>query len=227
MTLRLIIKRPGGLSLIRSGLGVLLLLIAVNANAQQDKHLEIGGYASFGQIDFSAKESFTATIGKPAGPLFGGGGRVGLPWLNLFVDVGAWQYKEDGQRVAVLNGDTYPLGIPMTVTVTPLEFTFGYRFNQMHKLVPRLTPYAGAGFTSLKYAETSSFAAAGEDVDERFTGHHFMGGAELKILKWLGVAGEFEWLSVPDAIGTAGVSKEFGETDLGGSTIRGKITIGR
>ena len=206
---------------------LLLLACAGTAQAQQKKHFEIGGYASFGQIDFTAKESFTAVLGDPAGPFVGGGGRVGLPWFNLFVDVGAWKFDEDGQRVVRLNGVTYPLGIPVKVAVTPIELTFGYRFNQLHRFVPRLTPYIGAGYTSLKYQETSSFAAAGEDVDDRFGGHHFMGGAEIKILKWLGFAGEFTWMSVPDAIGKAGISKEFGETDLGGSTIRGKITIGR
>lgn len=208
-------------------LALFLAFVATSAHAQQIKGFEIGGYASFGQIDFTAKESFTAVIGKPAGPFLGGGGRVGLPWFNLFVDIGAWKFQEDGQRVIRLDGETYPLGIPVSVTVTPIELTFGYRFNQLHRFVPRLTPYIGAGYTSLKYEETSSFAASGEDVADRFAGHHFMGGAELKIFKWLGVAGEFMWMSVPDAIGTAGVSKEFGETDLGGSTLRGKITIGR
>jgi hypothetical protein len=32
---------------------------------------------------------------------------------------------------------------------------------------------------------------------------------------------------VPDAIGESGVSKAFNETDLGGTTLRFKITIGQ
>ena len=211
----------------RLAIALFLTLLATNAHAQSAKGFDIGGYASFGQIHFTATESFTAIIGDTAGPFFGGGGRVGLPWLNLFVDVGAWKFKDDGQRVIRLDGQTYPLGIPVNIVMTPIELTVGYRFNQMHRFVPRLTPYIGAGYTSLKYEESSSFAAAGEDVDERFDGHHFMGGAELKVFKWLGIAGEYSWSTVPDAIGTGGVSKDFGETDLGGHTIRGKITIGR
>ena len=212
---------------LRITLALVLAFVATSAYAQQTKRFEVGGYASYGQIDFTARDSFTAVIGKPAGPFVGGGARVGLPWFNLFVDVGAWKFQEDGQRVIRLNGETFPLGIPVKVVVTPIELTVGYRFNQLHRFVPRLTPYIGAGYTSLKYDESSTFAAAGEDVKDRFSGHHFMGGAELKIFKWLGIAGEFTWMSVPDAIGTAGVSKEFGESDLGGSTLRGKITIGR
>ena len=47
------------------------------------------------------------------------------------------------------------------------------------------------------------------------------------ILRWLGVAGEASWSTVPDAIGDSGVSAAFDETDLGGTTFRVKITIGR
>jgi hypothetical protein len=41
------------------------------------------------------------------------------------------------------------------------------------------------------------------------------------------VAGEANWTTVPDAIGAAGVSAAFDETDLGGTSVRLKITVGR
>jgi hypothetical protein len=50
---------------------------------------------------------------------------------------------------------------------------------------------------------------------------------EYKITRWLGLAGEASWSTVPDAIGESGVSEAFNETDLGGTTFRVKITIGR
>ena len=61
----------------------------------------------------------------------------------------------------------------------------------------------------------------------RFAGYHLLGGAEYKILRWLGVAGEVAWTTVPDAIGESGVSQAFNDTDLGGTTLRVKITIGQ
>ena len=84
-----------------------------------------------------------------------------------------------------------------------------------------------AASRSYGYKETSSFSTPAEDVDERFNGYHVIGGVEYKVLRWLGLAGEAAWTTIPDAIGTGGASKEFGDTDLGGTSFRAKITIGR
>ncbi|HET9705788.1 MAG TPA: hypothetical protein VFP85_17230, partial [Vicinamibacterales bacterium] len=92
---------------------------------------------------------------------------------------------------------------------------------------PRLTPYVAGGITSYGYRETSDFAAASEEVDDRFTGYHLMGGATVRLTRWLGVGGEFAWTTVPDAIGSGGVSAEFNEDNLGGTSLRLKIVIGR
>lgn len=212
----------------RIAIGIALLLTAAALPVEaQVKGLEIQGYGTYGRIDFTAKHSFATVLGKSSGPLVGGGGRIGLPWFGIFVDIGAWKFQRDGERVIRLNGQTYPLGIPVEVAVTPIELTVGYQFRQLHRRVPRLTPYAGAGYSSFKYQETSSFSASGEDANDRFGGYHVLGGAEFKIVKWLGVAGEVAWTSIEDAIGAAGVSKEFGETNLGGRTLRAKVTIGR
>ena len=117
------------------------------------------------------------------------------------------------------------LGIPVAITVTPIEISAGWRFR--FRGAPKLTPYAAGGVTLLKYQETSDFSASGDDVDESFNGYHVLGGIEYKITRWLGLAGEASWSTVPDAIGEAGVSEAFDETDLGGTTFRVKITIGR
>ena len=191
--------------------------------------IQIGGYAMFGRINFAAVDSFDAILGESSGPIFGGGARVGLPVRvpsgGLFVDVGAWQYRGDGERVFVNNGQTFPLGVAVEITVTPIEIGAGWQFK-LRKL-PKLLPYVGGGFTSMLYKETSELSSAGEDVDEHFTGYHLGGGAEYKITRWLGVAGELAWTTVPDSIGEGGVSEAFNETDLGGTTFRFKITIGR
>ena len=187
--------------------------------------VEIGGYGMVGSTTFTARESFEAILGEPSGPMFGGGARVGLPWGGLFVDIGAWRFHGEGERVFVFDNEPIPLGIPVDVTTISTELSGGWRFR--FRRAPKLIPYAAGGLTWLKYKETSEFSTPTEDVDEMFSGYHLAGGAEYKITRWLGVAGEASWTTVPDAIGEGGVSAAFNETYLGGTTFRLKITIGR
>ena len=124
----------------------------------------------------------------------------------------------------VSGSEVFRLGIPVTIEVTPIEVTGGWRFKNFS---PRFVPYVGAGWSSYAYKETSDFADAGDDVDERFSGFHILGGAEFKLTHWLGVGGELAWTTVPDALGTGGASRAFDETDLGGVSYRLKISVGR
>jgi Outer membrane protein beta-barrel domain len=198
---------------------------ASSTGARPSRSVSIGGYATFGNIFFTATESFDAILGTTSGPIFGGGARVGLPWGGLFVDVGAWRFHAEGERALVFEGEVIPLGIPVDVTVTPIELSGGWRFRI--RSLPKFSPYVAGGLTAMKYHESSDFSTAGDDVDDTFSGYHLLGGAEYKITRWLGVAGEASWTTVPDAIGESGVSAAFNETDLGGTTVRFKITIGR
>jgi hypothetical protein len=88
-------------------------------------------------------------------------------------------------------------------------------------------PYAGGGWSSFAYEETSEFADAGDNVKERFNGWHLLGGAEFKVTQWLGVGGEIVFSSIPDALGAGGVSEAFDESNLGGTSYRLKISVGR
>ena len=190
----------------------------------QSRSVQIGGYGMFGLMNFTAVETFDAVLGESSGNIYGGGASVGLPLGGLFVEVGAWRLKQVGERVFVDHSEVFRLGIPVTVTITPLELTAGWKFRRLNR---RLVPYAGAGVTVYGYKETSSFSTPSEDVDERFNGYHVIGGVEYKVMRWLGLGGEVAWTTIPDAIGTNGVSKAFGDTDLGGTSLRAKITIGR
>lgn len=192
--------------------------------APQSRSIQIGGYGMFGLLNFTAVDTFDAVLGKPSGNIYGGGATVGLPLGGLFVDIGAWRFKQVGERVFVGNGEVFHLGIPVTITITPVELTAGWRFRRRNS---RLVPYAGAGVTMYGYNETSSFSTPAEDVDERFNGYHVVGGIDYKVMRWFGLGGEAAWTTIPDAIGTGGASKAFGETDLGGASFRAKITIGR
>ena len=91
--------------------------------------IEIGGYGMLGHVNFTAAESFDAILVEPAGPIFGGGARVGLPWGGLFVDIGAWRFQGEGERVFVFGSEVIPMGIPVEVKVTPIELSAGWRFR--------------------------------------------------------------------------------------------------
>lgn len=200
-----------------------LLAGAVSSEAQPSPNLEIGGYAMVGLMNFTAADSFDASLGSPYGSIFGGGVRVGLPLGGLFVNVGAWQFRDSGQRAFVFNGQVFPLGIPLRVTITPLEVNGGWRF----RFSPLVRPYVAAGITSYRYRETSDFATPSENVDDWFKGYQLAGGVEFPVQDWIGVAWEVNWTTVPDAIGDSGLSAAFNESDLGGASFRFKITVGR
>jgi len=193
--------------------------------AAASRSVQIGGYAMVGQFRFAAAQSFDTILGTDSGPIAGGGATVGLPFGGLFVDIGAWRFSQSGERVLVLGSEVIPLGIPLDVRIVPVEISAGWRFRI--RRLPKLIPYAAGGYTSFGYKETSTFAGSGEDVDERFGGYHLRGGAEFKLTRWLGVAGEAAWTTVPDAIGSGGVSKAFTEDNLGGTSFRARLTVGR
>ena len=182
-----------------------------------------------GLMNFSAADSFEVVLGEPSGLIYGGGGRIGLPWrINYggpFVDAGAWRFSDDGERVFVFEGEEFDLNIPVEVTITAFELSGGWQFRIPRLL--KLRPYVAGGYSSYGYNEISDLSTPAEEVDDRFGGFHLYGGAEYKISRWLGVAGELNWTTIPDSIGEAGVSDEFNETDLGGTSFRFKITIGR
>lgn len=184
----------------------------------------VRGFGLFGVNYFAASDTFEAVLGSRSGGILGGGVQVAFP-IGLYAEVGAWRFSKDGERVFVgPDDDVFPLGIPTTVKVTPLELTGGWRFARLSRHV---VPYAGAGVNWYRYEETADFADAGDDVDERFTGYHLVGGVEVHLLRWLHASGEVAWSRVPDALGTGGASAAFDEDDLGGTSLRVKILVGR
>lgn len=186
----------------------------------------IRGFVHGGIISLTASRSFEALTGEPTGDVFGGGAQVTLG-NGVFFQFNVEQFKKTGNRAFIHEGQVFSLGISDTVTVTPITFGGGYRFTGLGRVVP----YGGGGYGSYGYREESDFAESGEDVEERFGGYHVMGGAEFTF--WasdtlaLGVAAEIEYSSVPDALGEGGISKEFAEDDLGGTTFRVKFLVGR
>jgi Outer membrane protein beta-barrel domain len=203
---------------------VLVALASVPADAQGARTtIGVRGFAILGAISFEADESFDAILDRHSGPIIGGGAQVLLP-RDIFVEVAASRFGQEGERAFVTTeGDVFRLGIPINVTVTPLEITGGWRFRKW----PGFVPYGGAGYSSYGYRETSDSDDADDDVDERFGGFHFLGGAEFQPRPWIAIGGEFVWASVPDAFGSGGASAAFNEDNLGGRTLRVKISIGQ
>jgi hypothetical protein len=208
----------------------LVLLLSVTAAADvfaqaKPRSIEIGGDVMMGLLNFNAADSFDVALGSPLGSMLGGGARVELPVGGLFVNIGGWYFHGTGRRVFIFQGQEFPLDVPLEVTITPVEISGGWRFR--FRRTPQFRPYVAAGFTSYGYKEVSDFATDAENVDERFRGYHLAGGAAFQVKRWVGVAWEVNWTSVPDAIGEGGVSAAFRETNLGGASLRFKITIGR
>ncbi len=185
--------------------------------------LEIRAFGVAGTTWFTASSTFKAVLGKSTGQDFGGG-------LNLtqgpgYIEIGARKFSKTGERVFVTDdGQVFPLGIPATVTMTPLDVTAGWRFRPRFG---RVIPHVGVGYTRMKYEETSDFSEGDENVDESFNGFHVLGGAEVRVGRWVGLAGEVVWTSIADALGDGGASKAFDETNLGGTSLRIKLIIGR
>jgi len=173
---------------------------------------------------FAAVDTFNAVFGKTYFPFFGGGAQVVI-YDRFFAEVTASRFRQTGERAYLSGGKPFKLGIPLTATITPFEVTGGYRFRL--KQLPRVRPYAAAGFGSYAYQETSSFSEAGEDVDTRHAGYVVNGGAEFRLHRWVGLAVDLQYSHVPGILGTGGVSQQAGESDLGGVAARFKLVVGR
>jgi opacity protein-like surface antigen len=194
------------------------MLIPSAADAQIRAFGDVGGTA------FAARQSFAAILGSNAGLAFGVGAEAQLPH-RLFASVRVSQFRKSGHRVFIFEGERYDLDVDTTVTVTPLEFSGGYRY----KPVSGLIPYGGGGIGWHRYRETSKAASDSENVDERFLGFQAFAGVEYRVMRLAAAALEGEWARVPNALGADpnGVAAAFDEHDLGGFSVRVKVVIGR
>ena len=172
--------------------------------------------------NFTAKETFKAVFGRTVEPVWGGGAQVTFP-NGLFVDVTVSRFKATGERAFRFDGQNFGLGIPLTVTVKPVEVSGGYRFRAS----PRLLPYVGAGVGSYSYEETSDFASDDENLKTRHSGYLVTGGAEFRLGRWLGLTADVQYTRVPGILGDGGISKEADENDLGGVAARFRVIVGR
>jgi len=202
---------------------VVALALAAPAAAQTDR-VTLRPYGMITEQAFSASTTFNAVFGSAAAPFWGAGAEVILPH-QVYVDISASRFKKTGQRAFIDNGQTFRLGIPLTASITPFEFTGGYRFRLRRR--PNLIPFVGAGLGWYSYKETSSFSGAGEDVDMSHLGELVVGGLEFRVHRWIALSVDAQYTHIPGILGTAGLSKDAGESDLGGVAGRFKLIVGR
>ena len=184
--------------------------------------LVIRGFGQAGGTLFTARDSFEAILDSALGGVYGGGAQVSFG-NGLFAQVGIDRFRKTGSRALVSGEQIFRLGIPHTITVTPIQVTVGYRDPNPRRTVG----YAGGGIGSHALKETSPDLVSAEDLSETKIGYHLVGGAEFRMTRWVWLAGEVQWTAVPNAIGERGISAVFEEDDLGGTTFRFKVLFGR
>ena len=196
--------------------GALLALLALPSSAG-----EVAVEAQAGYFEMAAENSASALFGSRGGPTFGGAVRYTF-WRGAFVSAGARTFSKEGERVFVSAPNTaeQKLGFPLSIRLTPILLQAGYRFRHGHMLVP----YVAAGVAITSYTEESEVAGETFNTDSTHTG--FVGSAGLEVGRGTFRFGaEVGYTSVPSALGLGGVSKVYGEDDLGGVHAVGKLIV--
>jgi len=191
--------------------------------AQPKPKAGIRAFADAGFVWMTASESFKAVTGENTRVQYGGGVQAVNLWKGLYAEAMAGYSSLTGSRVFVYEGTVYDLGIPVTITLMPIDAGGGWRFP----LGKSLHGYVGGGVTFMNYEETSDFADADDDVSEVFTGYYAAGGLEMRLAAWLHLRAEGRFTRIPDALGAGGASAAFDETDLGGAALAVKLVFGR
>jgi hypothetical protein len=194
-----------------------LLALAALPSVAGDLALEVHA----GYFQMAAGNSASALFGSAGGGTFGGAVRYTF-WRGAFVSAGMRTFSKEGERVFVAtpNSPVQTLGFPLSIRLTPIVIQAGYRFRDGHLLVP----YAAVGASITSYNETSE--VAGEAFDTNSTRTGFVGAIGVEVGRGMFRFGaEAGWSSVPDAIGIGGVSKVYGENDLGGMHVLGKVIV--
>ena len=186
---------------------------------QPPRRIGIVGIAQFGYQRFAAQKSFDAVLGQAGGPFYGGGAEVRFG--GLFLNASIERFEKTGQRVLVVDGDVFKMGIADTITLTPVAAAVGYRFVR-----ERATPYLGAGVGRMSYREQAAFTDASEGFESRFASYHVLAGVEFRN-DWVASAFEVQYTRAPNTIGVAGASAAFHESNLGGLVGRVKVLVGR
>jgi len=183
------------------------------------------GFRGFAIVDMQqmvADQTFEAVLGTRNLMGYGGGADVLRLWRNAFARVAVSRTTKDGTRVIVFDDESVPVGVDTSIRMTPLEIAGGWQLGR-----GRLAPYVGGGLFRLTYEETTDFDLPGDATSATFNGSVLFAGVSLRLAGLLGVGAEVQQRRLADAIGHAGASAAFEETDLGGVTFRVWVGVGR
>jgi opacity protein-like surface antigen len=180
------------------------------------------GFAINGQAGyFAMKASDSAkAVFDSSGGFTGGGGLSYAFGKHLYVEAGARYFSKTGEKVFVAApGDpVFKLGFPLKARLLPIYGTIGFRFAGKSALVP----YLGVGGGVTSYREESTVAGVVTTESQSKASFHGLVGLEYG-RGHLRIALEGLYTSVPNAIGVGGVSKVYGEDDLGGLVGQAKL----
>jgi hypothetical protein len=200
-------------------LAAALLLVAAAARPAGAGEIAVEGQAGYRDLAF--KDTAQALFDSTGGGTFGGALRYTF-WRGAFVSAGFRTFSKDGERV-FLASPTAPvqkLGFPLSLKIDSFPLMVGYRFRAGHLIVP----YVAAGASMTKYEETSE--VAGESFDESVSKTGFTGAGGVEVGRGIFRLGaEVGYTTVSGAIGQEGVSKVYGEDDIGGFHVIGKIVL--
>jgi opacity protein-like surface antigen len=208
----------------RIGMLMMALLFAHAGTAAGQSRIGGLAYVTYGPTVFDATDSFKAVTGTSTRSGLGLGGNITGLWRGVFVDVGLSRQKLTGQRVFIDGGTVYPLGVPVTVTMRPLDMAAGWRFAVDRG---RVSPYVGAGMTIIAYEETSAFALDGDEVRENEAGALVLAGVDIAVWRWVQLGGDVRYRAVTGGLGLGGVSQVFDEDQLGGLSAALRFSVGR
>ncbi len=181
------------------------------------------GFVEAGPAILQATESLDAIFGTRRATRVGGGIALSLP-AGLFADVRVTRMHMTGTRGFVVNGQRYSVGIEDRLTIVPVQVSGGLRFSDR---TGRLVTWVGGGLGWYQASESSDFADADENVSRTSPGYHVLGGADVRLWRFLGAGGEVEWSHVPGGLSGTGLASALGDTNLGGLGVRARLVLGR
>lgn len=178
-----------------------------------------GGYFDMTNARSSAKAVFGGSSG---GATFGAELQITFA-KGIFAAAGVRSFHKTGQRVFVADssGQVFPLGHPLEVRLTPIYAALGYRLRRLGPVVP----YLALGVGTASFREESRVAGVVERESVSKAYGHAAAGLEYGARRWLRLAMEAAYSTVPDTIGVGGVSRVYDEKNVGGLSVTGKLIL--
>jgi outer membrane protein W len=195
--------------------------VATHAQGAQDG-VTIYGYGTFGTLHLAASRTFDAVSGSSRTTSLGAGIQLTGFWKGLLLDAAWSRTAIEGERIAIDDDATFPLGIPLRVTMQPLDIAGGWRSRY-----GRWSPYGGIGISRLLYEETSDGNVTAEDLATSSIGPLILGGLDFRISRFVLIGGELRYRHLGGVLGSAGASAAFDERAAGGWTVGARMSVGR